>query len=128
MSKTVIIIDDDPLLRLIVERMMVSIDSSLNFISCENGREGLNKLNDHLESASECIVLLDLNMPVLDGWQFLDEVQSRRLSDHPIVTFYILSSSTDKSDIEKSKQYSCVRKFYHKPLTRDDIMEILDRN
>lgn len=126
MNKAVFIIDDDPVLRLIVEKMMSKIDSSLVFISCENGKVGLDKLNYHLEDSPECIILLDLNMPVLDGWGFLDEIESRQLNAYQDITLYILSSSTDKRDIEKSKQYSCVSKFYHKPFSNNDILEILE--
>ncbi len=126
MSKTVFIIDDDPVLRLIVEKMLSKIDSSLVFIPCENGKIGLDKLNYHLEDSSECIIFLDLNMPVLDGWGFLDEMESRQLSTYQNITLYILSSSTDKRDIERSKQYSFITKFYHKPLRNSDIIEIFE--
>lgn len=126
MSKKVFLIDDDCVLRLIVERMMRSIDSSLVFIPCENGRVGLEKLNDHFEPAAECIILLDLNMPILDGWGFLEEMQASQWSDYPNITLYILSSSTDKSDIERSRQYSIVKKFYNKPLSNHDFNKILD--
>ncbi|MEB2778297.1 response regulator [Algoriphagus sp. D3-2-R+10] len=128
MNKTVFIIDDDPLLRLIVEKMMGKVYSPLVVIHCENGKVGLNKLKDHLEASSKCIILLDLNMPVLDGWGFLDEIDSSQLSAYQNITLYILSSSIDKSDIERAKQYSCVKKFYHKPLNSNNIIEILNSN
>jgi CheY-like chemotaxis protein len=126
MSKKVFLIDDDCVLRLMVEKMMHRIDSSLVFIPCENGRVGLDKLNDHLEAAAECIILLDLNMPILDGWGFLEEMQASQWSDYSNITLYILSSSTDKSDIERARQYACVKKFYHKPLSNQDFNKILD--
>lgn len=125
MSNTVFIIDDDLLLRLLVERMMIKIDDSLVFIHCENGKTGLEKLNEHLKNSSECIILLDLNMPVLDGWGFLDEIQSDQSGAYQNIKLYILSSSADKRDVERSKQYSCVKKFYFKPLTLKDIIELL---
>lgn len=125
MSKTILIIDDDLLVHLIVEKMMSKIDSTLTFISCEDGKVGLERLIEHQGNRSECIVLLDLNMPVLDGWGFLDEIQSAQFNDYQNITLYILSSSTDKVDIERARQYSIVKKFYHKPLSSVDIAEIL---
>lgn len=125
MNKTIYVIDDDPLIRLIVERMMSKADNGLTFIQCENGKMGLEKLQCHQGKFSDCIVLLDLNMPILDGWGFLDEIKSELLKDYQSISLYILSSSTDKGDIEKAKQYSKVKKFYHKPLSMDDISEIL---
>lgn len=128
MNKFILIVDDDLLLHRIVERMMGKMESFLTFIPCENGKVGLDKLRDHLKASSECIILLDLNMPVLDGWGFLDEMQSSQLSANQNLAVYILSSSTDKGDLERAKQYAMVRKFYHKPLNSSDIIEILNSN
>lgn len=125
MNKTIYIIDDDPLFRLIVERMLTRIDVSLNFVHCENGKVGVERVNNQIISNSEFIILLDLNMPVLNGWGFLNEMHSKLLAAQSNFSLYILSSSKDKSDIEKSYRYSLVRKFFHKPLSIDDIMEIL---
>ncbi len=126
MNKTIFIIDDDPLLRLLVERMMTVVDKSLTFIPCENGKTGLDRLNEYLGSSTSCIVLLDLNMPVLDGWAVLNKIQATPMSSRQNMTIYILSSSTDISDLEKAREYECVKKFYHKPLNRDDIVQILN--
>lgn len=128
MSRTILIIDDDPLLHLIIKKMMNKIDSTLTFISCKDGKVGLEKLLAHQGDLSECIILLDLNMPVLDGWRFLYEIQSSQLDDYQNITLFILSSSTDKIDIERARQYSIVKKFYHKPLSSVDITEILNFN
>jgi CheY-like chemotaxis protein len=128
MNKTVFIIDDDPLLRLIVERMMDNMDKSLRFIPCENGKIGLDKLNDHFDKSSEYIIILDLNMPVLDGWGFLDKFQLNLNDTNENIILYILSSSTDERDIERAQQYDCVKKFYQKPLKGTDIAEILNEN
>lgn len=124
MNKTILIIDDDLLVRLIVEKMMSKIDPTLTFIPCEDGKVGLERLIEHQGNRSEYIIILDLNMPVLDGWGFLDKIQSQHLNKNNIEIF-ILSSSTDKSDIERAKRYPLVKEFYHKPLTNYDIIEIL---
>lgn len=126
MSKKIYLIDDDSIIRLIMERSMNKLDNTLSFIQCENGKVGLEKLKENFEGdRSECIVLLDLNMPVLDGWGFLKAIQSYTPVTLQSMTLYILTSSTDKADIEKSKEYSCVNKFYHKPLSKSDIEDIL---
>lgn len=128
MSKTIFIIDDDPLINFIVEKMMSKVDSTLTFIKCADGKVGLEKLFGYQGNLSDCIILLDLNMPVLDGWEFLNEIQPTQFNDYHNITVNILSSSTDKIDIEKANQYSIVKKFYHKPLSIDDIKEILNPN
>lgn len=125
MNKLIFIVDDDPLIRLIVETMISSVDNSLHFVHCENGQVGVEKLNEHLvQNAEKIIIFLDLNMPILDGWGFLDKIQSQDFNKNNL-DIYILSSSIDNREIEKSKQYDLVKKFYHKPLTSVDIVEIL---
>lgn len=126
MSKNIFLIDDDFVIRLMVEKMMRRIDNSLVFFPCENGRIGLEKLNDHLADEAESIILLDLNMPVLDGWGFLEAMQANKWSTSPNITLYILSSSTDKGDLERAGQFACVKSFYHKPLSNMDLNQILD--
>ena len=126
-NKTVFIIDDDPIVRFLVEKMMSKVNSDLAFIQCENGKIGLDKLQSHKGDLSRCIVLLDLNMPELNGWQFLDEIQSGTIDNYDSIPIYILSSSTDKEDIERAKEYSIVKKFYHKPMGIDDINELLNQ-
>lgn len=70
MSKTIYVIDDDPLVRLIVGKMMSRVDDRLTFVHCENGKIGLDKLLEFQGKYSDCIVLLDLNIPILDGGDF----------------------------------------------------------
>lgn len=106
--------------------MMSRVDDSLTFVHSENGKIGLEKLSEYPGDFSDCIVLLDLNMPVLDGWGFLYRIQSSLLKDYQLLSLYILSSSTDKVDIEKAKHYPLVKKFYPKPLSLDDITKILN--
>lgn len=120
-------VDDDLIVHRIVERLMGKIDSSLIFIPCNNGKVGLEKLYKHYEDSSEYIIILDLNMSVMDGWRFLDKIQSSQLVTYHNISLYILSSSTDKSDLEKAQDYACVKKFYHKPLNIPDIKEILTK-
>lgn len=128
MRKTIFIIDDDPLVRLLIKMMISKIDSTLTLIPCEDGKIGLEKLIEHQGNEFETIVLLDLNMPVVDGWGVLDEIQSPQFNNYQNITLYILSSSTDKVDIERAKQYAIVKKFFHKPLSRINVTEILNFN
>ncbi|RXG32441.1 hypothetical protein SAMN02745246_00911 [Leeuwenhoekiella marinoflava DSM 3653] len=84
--------------------------SSLIFIYCENGATALNTLEQYSKTTSACIILLDLHILVMDGWEFLDKFQS---IPKPVcnLQLYILSSSTDTADLERVKSYPFVQKF-----------------
>ncbi|AIZ40216.1 MULTISPECIES: response regulator [Cellulophaga] len=116
---TVCIIDDDPIF---VYGTKVILNSNGKFCSTitvfENGQEALDDLEALLKSNQELpeVIFLDLNMPIMDGWDFLDEFC--KIPDIESKTrVYILSSSIFSGDIEKSKEYSIVKDFISKPLT-----------
>ena len=59
------------------------------------------------------IIFLDINMPMMNGWQFLEKIASQNMSP----TIYILTSSVDRNYIEKARTYKNVKAFLTKPLT-----------
>lgn len=69
------------------------------------------------------MILLDINMPVMDAWDFLDKMNDVLMDTG--VSVFILSSSINPEDMEKSKQYSSVLKYILKPLSLDKIGTIL---
>ncbi len=70
------------------------------------------------------LILLDINMPVLNGWEFLDEFIAL-LPKLPVeIPVYMLSSTIDQADFDKAETYSVVKGFYSKPLTRENLVEI----
>lgn len=127
MRKEIILIDDDPILRLVVQKMIHHIDSSVICHHCENGEVGLRVLEPFLNSNSPIMVMLDINMPILDGWSFLESLENKDI-DIKDIQLYIVSSSTDESDRLKAKNYSLVKNFLHKPLYKEDIIGILAGN
>ena len=63
------------------------------------------------------VIFLDINMPVMNGWQFLEQMQILNLNP----TVYILTSSIDQSDISKARTFKNVKAFLTKPLTYDKM-------
>lgn len=128
MNKTVIIIDDDPIVRLVTERMVHNIDSSVNCHQCDNGEVGLSTI-ERLQNATDYfVVLLDINMPVLNGWEFLDRLQQLNIVASDKFKLYMFTSSTDASDKIKARSYPVIKRLYPKPLSKQDLKEILISN
>ncbi|KJD33496.1 transcriptional regulator [Tamlana nanhaiensis] len=113
------IIDDDPIFVYGVKKLMKFANFCESFMIFNNGEEAINNLKPILESESSKdmpdIILLDLNMPIMDGWQFLDEFT--KIDAHKQITIYIVSSSIDPQDKNKLKNYETVSKFIIKPIT-----------
>ncbi|WP_423818087.1 response regulator [Salinimicrobium sp. TIG7-5_MAKvit] len=122
--KNACIIDDDAIFVTITTKIIRQHDIFENVLIYNDGQQALKGLTDIIQSGDLMpeIILLDLNMPEINGWEFLDEF-SETLYRHKIPVF-IVSSSIDQFDIEKSRSYKCVLDYIVKPLSRDDLFKI----
>lgn len=126
MTSHILIIDDDAIFRLLILKLIRGIDDKVICYQCENGEVGLKTLEPMLSSSDSIIVLLDINMPVLNGWEVLDQLEKKKIDKHKNLTLYITTSSIDENDILKAEQHPIVKKFYSKPLSVQDLKSILN--
>lgn len=123
---TVCIIDDDPIF-VYGTKVLLNYNSSFcsNIIVYENGKEALDDLRFMLKTKKEMpeVIFLDLNMPFINGWEFLDELKKMDLKKK--IGVYVVSSSLDKMDEEKSRKYDMVIDFISKPLTANKLQQLL---
>ena len=116
------IVDDDVIFVFVLKKLLEKNGNFGKMIDFKNGNDAIDILFSK-ESQLPCVILLDLNMPIIDGWQFLDQLEDSVLKDQ--LNVYIMSSSIDRSDIEKSKNYSIVKDFISKPVNADKLDKIL---
>ena len=120
------IIDDDPIFVFGAKRMMELADFCNGFMVFQDGRKALDGLSAIVASGNNLpeLILLDLNMPVMDGWQFLDEFT--KIKTDKKITLYIVSSSIDNEDFNKAETYEVVSNYIVKPITMDALKGILE--
>lgn len=88
-----------------------------------DGKHGFEYLTENFNAAEKYIIFLDINMPIMNGWGFLNELNKVDFSiDH--IKVYIVSSSTDDKDIKKATSYVSVKRFLSKPLLMETLKEI----
>ncbi|MFL9831012.1 response regulator [Flavobacterium sp. ARAG 55.4] len=120
-NKTTYLIDDDKLSIKLMSMLISKNNFCEEIVSFHNPQTALDELKTNASDSSKLpdVILLDLNMPVLDGWQFLDEFQLITFAKKIIV--FIVSSSIDPSDLEKTKNYPIIKNYIIKPLTSEKI-------
>lgn len=115
---TIFLVDDDPINNLINKRLLGKVGISENIIEFLEAEEALSQLND-IDPGKSLLIFLDINMPVLNGWEFLNLYQETYADRSDKIV--ILSSSIDYQDRFKAQGYEIVSGFLEKPLTLDKI-------
>ena len=125
--KTIFIIDDDNMYQMLLSRTIRKINDQLNIVSFTNGEEALEHFKELFNQNSTLpdLVLVDINMPVLDGWQFLDDLEIIRPGYKNEIPVYLISTSLDENDKNKAQENEYIRDFIIKPLPTDWLDEIL---
>ena len=121
------IIDDDPIFVYGTKRLMKEIDFCENIIVYNNGQDALDGLIEMSDSGEKLppFIFLDLNMPIMNGWEFLDEFSKIPRNNLTKTVIYIISSSVDPRDLEKVKNYKAVNNYILKPITPKDLETVL---
>ena len=123
----VCIIDDDPIFIYGTKRIMAEIDFCEAVVVYENGQDAIDGLNEITANSEEfpSIIFLDLNMPIMNGWEFLEDFVKIPNHNRDNVIIYIISSSVDPRDLERIKNYTVVNNYILKPITPEDLRSVL---
>ncbi|RKS25424.1 response regulator receiver domain-containing protein [Flavobacterium endophyticum] len=131
MLHKILCVDDDPITLMLYKMVIAKASFTEEIITAKNGQEALdyyNNLRAEGESQSPELIFLDLNMPVMGGWEFLDNFTKSEYQEFNAKTkVIVLSSTIDPTDIEKSKTYSIVIDFLSKPITKEMLEDLKDR-
>lgn len=130
MTKTICIIDDDELYKLLLKKTINNLKGKTEVISYANGQEAIHGLLENKSNPSKLpdTILLDINMPVMDGWEFMEEYLSIQEEFSKSMVIYIASSSIAHQDIEKSKTYKEISGYLIKPIVKSTVASLLNEN
>lgn len=126
--KKLVFIDDSPMDHFILKRILSKYQLNYDVTCTTNAAEVIGFLERNrgdLNSLPD-VILLDLYMPGFDGWDFLEKIQYLYPQLIRPLKIYIMSSSINPRDVERSKQYACVRSFIFKPITREVLEKYID--
>nr|WP_314897092.1 response regulator [uncultured Flavobacterium sp.] len=131
MTKKVIwVVDDDAIYQIIVNKIIQRSEMFSAISSFKNGKDAIDILHNSLENNKLLpdIILLDINMPIMDGWEFMEEMGLIKSKMSKQIIIYIVSSSIAIEDKNKSKTYPDILGYLSKPITTDDLILIASNN
>ena len=128
----ILFVEDDPLSLTLSLLVIKKASYKVNVLTATNGKEALDVFKNsngngvNGDKGVPEIIFLDLNMPIMDGWGFLEAFEKKHFPKYPGTEVHILTSSVDPMDEVKSRQYDCVKGFISKPLTEKKLGEVLN--
>ena len=123
MAPIILLIDDDPVMNMINRQMLIRSGWSNRIIDFQSAEDALKHLNQETETQKNFIILLDLNMPGMSGWDFIEFVENTPYKD--FLTINILTSSVTSHDSEKALKYPLVKDYIIKPMNVAKCQEIV---
>ena len=115
-----LILDDDATYQVIIETLLSIQQEKIKYKQLLDPIEALEFLQSP-EGVEFDSIFLDINMPQINGWEFLDELQKLNIAKN----IFILTSSADLQDLERSRQYDNIKGYYIKPISKEQLAIIL---
>jgi len=130
--KLACIIDDDNMYVNLIKKIIDTKKLCDNLLIFKDGKESIDYFEGILSSLTEDqipeIILLDLNMPIMDGWEFLDRFTKIKNKFNKLITLYVVSSSINPNDIDRAKSISTVEDYLVKPVNISELEGIFKKS
>jgi CheY-like chemotaxis protein len=128
--QTILLIDDDNISNFITEKLILREQFALEVVSYLSAEEALAYLKnlEQQQLPAPDIIFLDLNMPEMDGWEFIREFKKLSQQFTGRSRVFMLSSAVDSKDIVQARTMEEIEDFISKPLTKEDMGVIRERS
>jgi len=122
-------VDDDKVFQLTTSRTIQAAKLTDRILQFENGEEALSFLKEHAMETDSLpdYIFLDINMPFVDGWMFLEDFAILKTDLQKNISIYMVSSSIDPKDVNRAKGNKNVQDYITKPVSREKLTELLKR-
>ncbi|WP_424495181.1 response regulator [Salinimicrobium sp. GXAS 041] len=125
MDFKVAIVDDDAVVLFLHEVLVKRSCLPPVVFSCKNACDAIKELESKNVDSTPFLLLLDINMPVMNGWEFLDAIQEKYYKENIIVA--LVTSSINMQDRKTAERYSQVIHYFEKPLTTESLNYLCEK-
>jgi CheY-like chemotaxis protein len=128
--KCILLIDDSEAVNYYNRIIIEELDCAEEVVSVENGREALKFLTTKKDNKYPCpeLAFLDINMPVMNGWEFLDEYKNLENDQRIGIIMVMLTTSLNPDDRKKADDMEYITDFLSKPLSEETLEKTLQQN
>lgn len=128
--KSILLVDDDDATNFINRMIIESSGLNVKINICYDGKEALDFLkgNCNPDKNDPGLIFLDINMPYMNGWEFLNEYEKLDDSCKVMKVLAMLTTSINPDDEEKARGYPQISSFMQKPLSKQQLLNIVDEN
>ena len=122
------IVDDDDIYQFTTIKIIESLKLAKKIIVFSDGEEAINFMIDNINEENELpdVIFLDINMPIMDGFQFMDEYVKIKPKVGKKITIYMVSSSVNPTDIERAKKIEDISDYIIKPIKPGELKSIIE--
>jgi CheY-like chemotaxis protein len=126
-ANSILVIDDDPLFTLLLKKTILKYDLAKAISTYTNGQEAFDSLKLIINEPNLLpdLILVDIEMPMMDGWEFLDEFIPLLQKASKKISIYIATSSIAEPDKMKSTTYPLIKGYLHKPIDEPMLSKII---
>jgi len=123
----ILLVDDDEIYLYLTKRLLNDISEEIAVSSFTDGEQAIDfiKVCTEAKAALPDIILLDVNMPFLDGWGFLKEFKKLKPRLEDKILIYLVTSSELEKDKKYAQDFEELTGYYVKPISEDNLLEIL---
>ncbi|WP_347375028.1 response regulator [Aequorivita sp. Q41] len=124
---SICVIDDDKIYQYTVSKILKANELAKNILVFSDGEEALDFFieNQNAKENLPDIILLDINMPIMDGFQFMDEYVKLKPNIEKDIEIFMVSSSVDASDVELSNRITEISDYIVKPIKSDEVISLV---
>lgn len=125
----VCLIDDDNIYQYTARVILESTGLAKQIHSFYNGSEAISYFKDEKNLQPDTlpdVIFVDINMPVMNGWEFLEEYHKLYALLPKYIAVYVVSSSVDSSDMQRSRSFKAVSDYLVKPVNRSKYQELME--
>lgn len=129
MKKNILLVDDDQIFHFLSTKVIKRMNFTNEILTASNGKDALNVIMSRFSGLQPLldIIFLDINMPIMDGFGFLEAFKKLAVPQKENIKIVIVTSSQDSDDIRRAKELG-VTHYLIKPISETSIRSVLDLN